>query len=313
MGTLGGLLGSQEACAALTPIAKRRQAQYQTPHIQGDRVAAQQRKSKKKPRKKSRLTAKTADPHLLYQLSVQDPKGEVGVLKRMFQKHRGRAPVSLREDFCGTALLCAEWVRDHKSHTATGVDIDKDVLAWGNEHNIQPLGELARRVKLLRQDVVKPVRTKHDIICAFNFSYWVFQDRRALRKYFEVVRAGLSQGGLFVADAFGGWEANESMREVSTVKGFKYVWDQDSFDPINGIAVNHIHFEFPDGTKLNEAFTYTWRHWTLPELQELMAEAGFSKVTVYWDVSEDLDVEDYKPRKVAENQPGWIAYLIGEP
>ncbi|MDX2053190.1 MAG: class I SAM-dependent methyltransferase [Polyangiaceae bacterium] len=268
-----------------------------------------QKKSKKKPR----LTAKTADRHALYQQSVQDPKEEVRVLTRMFRKHRARAPLSLREDFCGTALLCAEWVKANPQNTATGIDIDKEVLGWGKQHNILPLGEPAERVQLLAQNVMKAVRRKHDIICGFNFSYWIFQDRPSLRNYFKTARAGLNRDGLLILDAFGGWEANQLMSEMRTVKGFKYIWDQDSFDPINGIAVNHIHFEFPDGTRLNEAFSYTWRHWTLPELQELLLEAGFSKVTVYWDVSDNDDVEDYRPRKVAENQPGWLAYIIAEP
>ncbi len=271
------------------------------------------KKLPKKPKKKSRLTAKTADRHALYQMSVQDPKEEVLVLQRMFKKHRGTTALSLREDFCGTALLCTEWVKASPKYTATGVDIDKEVLDWGFVHNIRPLGDLAESIQLLKQNVMKPVRRKHDIVCAFNFSYWIFQDRPALRNYFKAARAGLAKGGLFIADAFGGWEGNEPMCEMRTVKGFKYIWDQASFDPINGIAVNHIHFEFPDGTRLKEAFSYTWRHWTLPELQELMLEAGFSKVTVYWDASEDVDVEDYRPRRVAENQPGWLAYLIGEP
>jgi len=32
---------------------------------------------------------------------------------------------------------------------------------------------------------------------------------------------------------------------------------------------------------LDRAFSYYWRMWTLPELQELLQEAGFVKVTVY--------------------------------
>ena len=104
------------------------------------------------------------------------------------------------------------------------------------------------------------------------------------------------------------------MLEPRKVKaGFTYVWDQDSFDPITHDVVNHIHFEFKDGTRLEKAFTYEWRFWTLPEIKELLLEAGFSDVTVYWDQAEVGEDEDYRPSSRAENQPGWLAYLVALP
>ena len=45
----------------------------------------------------------------------------------------------------------------------------------------------------------------------------------------------------------------------------------------------HIHFSFPDGSKIKKAFTYDWRLWTLPEIRELLLEAGFQRATVYWE------------------------------
>jgi hypothetical protein len=75
-------------------------------------------------------------------------------------------------------------------------------------------------------------------------------------------------------------------------------------------VVNHIHFKFRDGTKLERAFTYDWRFWTIAELTELLEEAGFRQVRVYWDTSEDDDHELYRPRKTAANQPGWLAYIV---
>jgi catechol 2,3-dioxygenase-like lactoylglutathione lyase family enzyme len=43
---------------------------------------------------------------------------------------------------------------------------------------------------------------------------------------------------------------------------------------------------------------------------KLLREAGFSDVRVYWDTSDDNDVERYRPRSRADNQAGWIAYLV---
>ena len=50
----------------------------------------------------------------------------------------------------------------------------------------------------------------------------------------------------------------------------------------------HIHFKFPDKTKIKNAFTYNWRLWTMVEIRELLSEAGFANVVVYWE-GEDED------------------------
>jgi SAM-dependent methyltransferase len=272
------------------------------------------KKTTKKPARKSQFTAKTADKHDLYQRSVQDADVEIYFINRAFKAVRKRAPLSLREDFCGTALLCGAWVKSNAERTAQGIDIDPKVLAWGKKRNIDVLGEDAERVTLLQQDVRKASPGKFDVVCAFNFSYWIFKTREALRAYFAHVKKGVAKDGVFMLDAYGGWESFEPMREPRTIKGgFTYVWDQNSFNPITHEILNHIHFEFQDGTKLEKAFTYDWRYWSLPELTELLTEAGFRDVKVFWDKSKDDNVENYQPNKRAENQPGWLAYIVALP
>lgn len=261
--------------------------------------------------KQPAFTAKTADKHVLYQRSVQDAKVEVDFLDYVYRAIFRRRPRTLLEDFCGSALICSEWVTRDVARLATGVDIDPKVLRWGKQHNVAPLGDAAERVKLLRQDVRAPVGAKFDVVCAFNFSYWVFRTREEMRRYFAHVRTLLGKDACFVLDAYGGWEAQQPMQERRRIKGgFTYVWDQNQFDPITHEVVNYIHFEFKNGTKLKKAFSYHWRFWTLPELQELLAEAGFSDVQVYWDCSKGEDDEVFRPRLRAKNQPGWLAYLV---
>jgi hypothetical protein len=137
-------------------------------------------------KKKSRFTAKTADKHVLYQLSVQNVETEVDFLNSWFTKIRGKKPLTFREDFCGTAILSAGWVKSHKDRTATGLDIHRPTLDWGRKHNLAPLGDAQERVTLLQQDVRAKVAKKHDIVCAFNFSYWIFKTRE------EIGELGLS-------------------------------------------------------------------------------------------------------------------------
>lgn len=271
--------------------------------------------AKKKKSKRSKFTARTADKHELYQYSVQDPEFEVAFISRVYRKLRGKKPMTLREDFCGTALFCAGWVESAKGRTATGVDIDPSVLSWGKEKNLAPIGEPGNRITLLQQDVLKKVRGKFDITVAFNFSYWIFDTRPTMLAYFKNVRSSLEKDGLFYLDAYGGYEANEDMEESRKIdEGFTYIWDQNKIDPINNRVLNHIHFEFKDGTKMRKAFTYDWRAWTLLEIRELLEEAGFKNVTVYWEDS-DADGEGtgvYRPRKEVDNEPAWVAYIVAE-
>src|SRR5688572_8118187 len=69
------------------------------------------RRRNKAKKRNYKYTAATADKHELYQLSVQDPEIEIAFINRVYKKTHGRLPVSLREDFCGTALFCAAWAK----------------------------------------------------------------------------------------------------------------------------------------------------------------------------------------------------------
>ena len=104
-------------------------------------------------KKENHYTAKTADPHALYQEAVQCPEVEVKFINRVFKKRFGRKPSVLREDFCGTAILCCEWVKARKANRAVGVDIDDSVLDWGRAHNIAALGDDERERVTLVQEI----------------------------------------------------------------------------------------------------------------------------------------------------------------
>ena len=276
------------------------------------------RKSAAKAVKTRGFSAATSDKHDLYQRSVQDAEAELKFIDRVFRSN-GRKAMTLREDFCGTALVCSKWAASDPTRTAVGIDLDRPTLDWGIEHNLAAVGDAAKRVQLLEQDVCDPVGGKRnkpqfDVTLALNFSYWVFKTREQMRGYFANVLRSMKSDGYFILDSYGGWEAQEPMFEPRKIKGgFTYVWDQDGFDPISHDVLNHIHFEFKDGTKLEHAFSYDWRFWSLPEIQELLREAGFAQVEIWWDDTADEEDADYKPRKHVSNQPGWIAYIVASP
>ncbi len=278
----------------------------------------QSRKKKKKstPKKKGWRTAATADRHELYEKSVQEPEADMDLVDQVWKELKGRKPLSIREDFCGTAAACMEWVRRNKDHTAIGVDLDESVLDWGRaimDDRTTPAQQ--KRLTLIKGDVLTAKTDPVDCVLAMNFSYYIFKTRPSLKKYFKAAHRALKSGGMLLLDAYGGSDSFLEMEEERDMDGFTYVWDQSHYNPINGDVINHIHFVFPDGTRMNHAFTYEWRLWTLPEIRELLEEAGFRKVTTYWEGTDEETEEgdgEWTISTRGEACEGWVAYLVAE-
>jgi SAM-dependent methyltransferase len=264
------------------------------------------------------------DLHYFYEASVQGVDWDISFAARVFKNKRGRSALDLREDFCGTAALACEWVGRSSRRRAWGVDIDRPTLDWGLEHNIARLGEKAGKIELICGDVMTARTPPVDLVMALNFSYCIFKTRELLRSYFTKVCRSLKKDGLFVLDLYGGTEAIEAKleprdvaaftaRDGTKIPEFEYVWDQAVYNVIDHHVVNHIHFNVPGFGKINKAFTYDWRLWTLPEIQELLTEAGFGSAEVYlhgWTDDGESD-ETYRRRTYYENSLGWVAYIVG--
>jgi SAM-dependent methyltransferase len=267
----------------------------------------------KKKKKKTRKATAALDRHRLYEMAVQSPEHDAPFFDRVYKKKNGRLPRLLREDFCGTAFLSAEWVRRRPDNEAVGVDLDRSVLEWGRIHNIEPLGKEARRVRLIHSDVRAVDWPKADVIAALNFSYFVFKDREELLGYFRNARSSMAPNGIFVLDIFGGWEAQMDVADKTKDNGFTYTWQQKGIDPVTNVGRFQIHFKVDKGPSLRKAFTYEWRLWSVPEVKEALQDAGFTDFELYWEgVDEETGEGDgnYKRIKSAENCPGWNALIV---
>ena len=273
----------------------------------------------KRKKKSSPTLAQIADRHRLYELSVQCAEAEIDFVDATYKKLRKRRASLLREDFCGTANVCCEWVRRRRQNHAIGVDLDPEVLAWGLDNRLGALKPaVAQRIELLQKNVLSVKTEAPDVILAMNFSYWLFKERKQLKRYFRRVHSQLADDGIFFMDAYGGYDSFrdiEEEREIEDGDGsFTYVWEQEKYEPISGTLICHIHFDFEDGSRLERAFSYDWRLWTLPEIRELLEEAGFSKITFYWQGFDKEGEADgiFKPVLEGEADAGWICYITAE-
>ncbi len=248
------------------------------------------------------------DKYAIYQKAVQSPDVDVRFFNRLYKKLRGKEPRSLREDFCGTFANLCEWVKLGPKHRGMGVDLDPEPIEYGILNNMSALtDDQAKRLKIVVGDVQHVHRPAVDIVTALNFSYFLFHDRKQLREYFRECREALKPNGILMVDCFGGKDCQAPIVDKTRKRGFWYFWEQSSFDPISNRAKFHIHFK-RDGEKIRrDVFTYDWRMWTLPEIQEIMLAAGFRKTLVYWEGDDGV----FRQAKIGESCDAWIAYVVG--
>lgn len=262
--------------------------------------------------------ADKADKYDCYQQSVQEPEHEIDIFDQAFREAYNRKALKLREDFCGTFAVCCYWVESDSKRSAWGIDLCEETLQWGKNNNLNKLkGKDSRRVTVMEQDVRECSTPQVDVLAAQNFSFWIFKTREEVLEYFKVAYANLASEGVIVMDMMGGRDCYDSdLVDKRTIvkgkKGFKYHWEQAYFNPVNSHCKFYIHFKFADGSKMKKAFQYDWRFWTIPEVRELLMEAGFKDTVVYWEEDTEDD-EDATWSKVDEapNDYSWLCYVVG--
>lgn len=263
----------------------------------------------------SRCLAATYPLYSAYEQAVQDPEREVRFVSKTFRSLKGREACRLREDFCGSAAFSLQWVQSQSDRSAYGIDLDPEPLAWAQSHAISKLpAAVAARLDLVQADVREHEGTLVDVAVAYNFSYWVFKERADLLRYFKRVRQSLVDDGLFFLDIMGGSQACLEDETVTHHDDFIYYWRHESFNAITNELSCSIGFDFPDGSCLQPAFRYDWRLWSIAELRELLVEAGFSQLRVYWE-EEDEHGEGtgvFSQTAQADNDGVWWAYLVAE-
>ena len=224
--------------------------------------------------------ARDLDKHDLYELCVQSPEHLVPMLRAM---HGGEARV-LGEDFAGAAALSYLWADSSPGARAIAVDLDEGALLRRPAH---------ARVERIVGDVraaTRPGKHDCDILFVGNFSIGYLRTRAELLGYLRHALARLRPAGAFICDTYGGESAfltGDVARDHSLPDGrrVRYTWEQREANPLTGIVTDVLHFQVDRGgeveLRLPDAFVYHWRLWSVPELRDAMADAGFASTEVY--------------------------------
>jgi len=256
---------------------------------------------------------------LLYERAVQSPREHVELYERVLAELRGQRARSLREDFCGTFLMSAAWVRRSPDHSAIALDVDETALRDGKRRHWRSLRPADRtRLRALCRDARSVTAPKVDIVGVGNFSYCAFGEWDDLVTYFDCARRSLKNNGVIILEAAGGPGMTEEARETTTFKRngrfwFRYIWDQRSFDPIAHRLRFSISFKLSDGRLLKDVFAYDWRLWTLPEIGRALQQGGFSDVKWYWQERDRNGRLSgvYSLVEKGQNDHAWISFAVG--
>ncbi|KAI8822080.1 uncharacterized protein EV422DRAFT_525589 [Fimicolochytrium jonesii] len=264
----------------------------------------------------------TIDRHTCYMASVQLPTAEVHNLINIYTELRSESkaarhhPTTLREDFCGTGVLCREWCKGNAEREAWGVDLDPDVIQYSKTITLgQEGGPECERVNLTVGNVLSDPATlaipKVDIIAALNYGVDYFQKRTDLIHYLRNSRSSLAPGGTLIVDLFGGATVCGTGGRLfeRQYKDFTYYFEQKPFDLMTNLSKVHLHFRFNDGSWHKSAFTYDFRAYSIIEMREAMLEAGFASTHVWLaestnerEVLRCADDEDQDEDDEEENQ-----------
>ena len=263
-------------------------------------------------------------PHKLdlYRFAVQHPEAEVDFLRRCFVHYRGTLPTRFKEDFAGTAAVAAHWVSLDDDMRAVAVDSNRTTLRHARRVADGTLGHRVQDLHLQCADVLEVTSPRVHVVAALNFSSFVYHDRASLLRYFRSARKSLLPDGLLILDAYDGPGALRTGEQKCIVRPpadvglqhFTYHWDQRAYDAVSSRVDCRIHFTLSDGERIENAFRYDWRLWSLTELLDLMHQGGFARAEVWCDLPRTTHGRggwSYRPVRKLPAREDWVAYVAG--
>ena len=64
---------------------------------------------------------------------------------------------------------------------------------------------------------------------------------------------------------------------------------------------------------MRKAFTYDWRLWTIPEMTDILLEAGFKDVQIYWEGTDRSTGEGngiFRRSRRGDDSEAYVSYIV---
>jgi SAM-dependent methyltransferase len=270
-----------------------------------------------------------------YRWAVQDPVRQAAALAAIFERVRGRAARTLREDFAGNGADAVAFVGGAAGRRAIAVDVDAQAVAHGRQRAARLLGRRAAAIDWFVADVhavAPPQVAAAELLSVLNFSIGYLHTRTALLDYFRHARACLAGDGVLVLNTFGGPDALRPGRRSFRVEPgrergelalapYDYEWELRRYDAVRNRIDCRIHFAWDDPSatdgrmRIEDAFVYDWRLWSLVELVEALRDVGFRRARAWrHDVVHGRDGPRgwLRPVRTLRDRGQWTAYVVAE-
>ena len=243
---------------------------------------------------------------------------QIEFVDNRFKALRGRRARLLREDFCGTANVSCEVGFRPPRQRAPSVSISTARCCSGQRSIIccsSHASPAAADRPTLRKRAIKTY-TDQPTSFGNEFRYLAVQGAQGVERYFRRVRGFAGRGRHPVSRRL--WRLRLFQREIVEEQeieegGFTYVWGAGEVRACQRQPDLPIHFDFPDGSRLERAFSYDCAC-GLPEIRELVGGSRLPQICVYWqgwDERQEAD-GDFKPVSEGEADAGGSSYLGGE-
>lgn len=265
----------------------------------------------------------------LYELCVQSPAMQARFLRALTRGLQTapaddpRHDLVLAEDFAGSASIARAWAALGPGHRAIIIDRDAEPLEHARARACEHLGTAFDQLEFRCRDVLHAAPhngPEADVLAAFNFAVCELHERADLLLYLRHARRRLRPGGIAAFDLYLGASAfipGEAEQVIPGPDGpVRYTWEQRAADPLTGRVLNAIHFDLPNGRRLRDVFVYDWRLWSVPELRDAMAEAGFTSTEVHAGYGDAIDeAGDPHPRPIVDpdelDPDNAVVYVVG--
>lgn len=241
-------------------------------------------------------------PFDCYELCVQSPR-HITTFLRAAHGH----PLTLREDFAGTARIARRWaeesLKSQDGGTALAIEIDPATIKHArsqalNEARADPPPNLTILQGECTTKDAPAFDTPADVVFVGNFSIGYLHRRADLMRYLRYTHQRLAKAhagpGLLALDTYGGTNAFTlgSLRRRHPSRGreqIHYHWQHEAADPTTAMVTNSISFDIElDGEIIHQyprAFVYHWRLWSLPELREALHETGYHDIQLHLNIN----------------------------